>query len=64
MHMHGGEDILPHGQLPYSSSSSGGSGGGHSGPVTIIVQLDSKQIGHATAPHIVQLMRVKAGMRN
>jgi hypothetical protein len=65
MHMHGGEDILPHGQLPYSSSSSGGSGGGgHSGPVTIIVQLDSKQIGHATAPHIVQLMRVKAGLRS
>jgi hypothetical protein len=73
IHLKGGETILPHGTSPSSSGgseriapSAGGSisGGGQSGPVTIAVYLDSQMIGHATAPHIVQEMRVRTGMRN
>jgi hypothetical protein len=82
MHMHGGEDVLPHGQLPYSSGGGSSvpysSGGGSNSALLQAINhladafanhqhgmyMDSKQIGHATAPHIVQLMRVKAGLRS
>ncbi|MGI9062161.1 MAG: hypothetical protein ACR2H5_26720 [Ktedonobacteraceae bacterium] len=71
----GGSNIYPHGvmpphagggsSLPYSSGGgySGGGGGSQSGPVNIYVMLDSQQIGHSTAPHIVQEMRILTGMR-
>jgi TP901 family phage tail tape measure protein len=39
------------------------SSGTSSGPVTIIVMLDGRQIGMATAPHIVSEMRVRTGIR-
>jgi hypothetical protein len=49
----------------YSAAAGGSSvpSGGFSGPQEIYIMLDSKQIGHATAPHIVKEMRVRTGQR-
>jgi TP901 family phage tail tape measure protein len=58
------------GSVAYGGSRAGNAIGGSeassgstSGPVTIIVMLDGRQIGMATAPHIVSEMRVRTGIK-
>lgn len=52
--LHEGEGVVP---KKYNNNQ------GNGGPVTIIVEMDGRQIAKGSAPHIVDLIRLKTGVR-
>jgi hypothetical protein len=54
--IHKGESIVP------ADVVGGGYSGGDGKGVTVIVELDGRQIARGTAPHMVDMIRLKTGM--
>lgn len=68
----GPEMVSPISQLPsllmpalaqYNSMASLGNGGNDGGPITVVIELDGREIGRSTAPYTAEYIRMKTGNR-